>query len=104
MDSILKEDEPEIIEVRVWNDTVANLILMAFGTAAPEILLSIVEIVAHNFVPTVNLGPKTIVGSAAFNLLIITSVCMVALPPGETKKVVRLKVSVYRYFGGGEQI
>lgn len=45
----LREDEPEVVEVRVWNDTVANLTLMALGTSAPEILLSVVEIVGHNF-------------------------------------------------------
>lgn len=42
-------DQPEVIEVRVWNDTVANLSLMALGTSAPEILLSIIEIVGHHF-------------------------------------------------------
>lgn len=92
MNTILREDQPEVIEVRVWNDTVANLILMAFGTASPDILLSIVEVAAHNF-EAGKLGPDTIVGAAAFNLLIITSVCMVALPPTETKRVHRLKVS-----------
>ena len=94
MDTILREDEPEVIEVRVWNDTVANLILMAFGTASPDILLSIVEVAAHHF-ESGKLGPATIVGSAAFNLLIITSVCMVALPAGEIKRVHRFKVSFF---------
>lgn len=97
LDDILKENEPEIIEVRVWNDTVANLILMAFGTASPEILLSIVEVVAHHF-ESGKLGPATIVGSAAFNLLIITSVCMLALPAGATKRVHRLKVFIVTGF------
>ena len=32
----------EEIEVRFWNDTVANLTLMALGSSAPEILLSII--------------------------------------------------------------
>lgn len=95
LDYVLKEDEPEIIEVRVWNDTVANLILMAFGTASPEILLSIVETVKNDFqVDEHSLGPATIVGSAAFNLLIITSVCMLALPDNEVKRVHRLRVSI----------
>merc|ERR1719367_1470968 len=31
------------IVVRVWNETVANLTLMALGSSAPEILLSVVE-------------------------------------------------------------
>lgn len=87
----LREDEPEIVEVRVWNDTVANLTLMALGTSAPEILLSIVETVGHNF-EAGNLGPGTIVGSAAFNLLIITSVCMLALNVNEVRRIARFKV------------
>jgi len=32
-----------------WNDTVANLTLMALGSSAPEILLSIIEILGNNF-------------------------------------------------------
>ena len=41
--------EPQIVVVRVWNETVANLTLMALGSSAPEILLSIIEIWAKNF-------------------------------------------------------
>ncbi|XP_054286263.1 sodium/calcium exchanger 2-like isoform X1 [Macrosteles quadrilineatus] len=89
----LREDEPEVIEVRVWNDTVANLTLMALGTSAPEILLSVIEIVGHNF-ESGKLGPGTIVGSAAFNLLIITSVCMMALNVGDTRRIERFKVFI----------
>jgi hypothetical protein len=33
------------------------------------------------------LGPSTIVGSAAFNLLVILSVCVSALPAPETRKI-----------------
>jgi len=29
------------IEIEVWNETVANLTLMALGSSAPEILLSV---------------------------------------------------------------
>lgn len=35
--------------VRVWNATIANLTLMALGSSAPEILLSIIEIVGNDF-------------------------------------------------------
>lgn len=35
----------QLVQVRVWNDTVANLTLMALGSSAPEILLSVIEIV-----------------------------------------------------------
>ncbi|RZF40302.1 hypothetical protein LSTR_LSTR013244 [Laodelphax striatellus] len=83
-------DEPEVVEVRVWNDTVANLTLMALGTSAPEILLSVIETVGHNF-EAGKLGPGTIVGSAAFNLLIITSICMLSLGPNETRRLARFK-------------
>lgn len=41
-----KEDEPEVIEVRIWSDAVANLTLMALGSSAPEILLAIIEVIA----------------------------------------------------------
>merc|ERR1712126_610280 len=63
----------EEVEVRFWNDTCANLTLMALGSSAPEILLSIIEIVGNNF-KAGELGPGTIVGSAAFNLFVITAV------------------------------
>lgn len=81
-----KEDQPEIIEVPVWNGTVANLTLMALGSSAPEILLSVIEIVKNNF-ESGELGPGTIVGSAAFNLLAISAVCVVGVPKGETRRI-----------------
>jgi len=31
-----------LIETPVWNETVANLTLMALGSSAPEILLSVI--------------------------------------------------------------
>ena len=57
----------QIIIVKVWNETVANLTLMALGSSAPEIMLSVIEIWAKGF-HAGELGPGTIVGSAAFNL------------------------------------
>jgi solute carrier family 8 (sodium/calcium exchanger) len=77
---------PEQIEVPVWNGTVANLTLMALGSSAPEILLSIIEIVGNNF-EAGELGPGTIVGSAAFNLLCISAVCVMGVPKGETRRI-----------------
>jgi hypothetical protein len=81
----------KVLHLRVWNDTVANLTLMALGSSAPEILLSIIEIVGGKFHAGA-LGPSTIVGSAAFNLMIITGVCMCALPEGETRTISQLGV------------
>ena len=57
------------LTVRVWNGTVANLTLMALGSSAPEILLSVIEICGNSFYSG-ELGPSTIVGSAAFNLMV----------------------------------
>jgi solute carrier family 8 (sodium/calcium exchanger) len=67
------------VEVLVWNETVANLTLMALGSSAPEILLATIETVALNF-EAGELGPGTIVGSAAFNLLVITAICVMFVP------------------------
>ena len=69
----------ESVTIKVWNETVANLTLMALGSSAPEILLSAIEIVGNNFVAG-SLGPGTIVGSAAFNLFIIIGICIVVIP------------------------
>lgn len=79
------------VEVRVWNDTVANLTLMALGSSAPEILLSIIEIVGNNFNAGA-LGPGTIVGSAAFNLFVITAVCISSISEGRIRRLNSYKV------------
>ncbi|XP_048507832.1 sodium/calcium exchanger 2 isoform X2 [Athalia rosae] len=83
--------EPQIVVVRVWNETVANLTLMALGSSAPEILLSIIEIWAKNF-QAGELGPGTIVGSAAYNLFVIIALCVFVIPDGETRKIKHLRV------------
>ncbi|XP_029376075.1 sodium/calcium exchanger 1-like isoform X12 [Echeneis naucrates] len=77
--------------VRIWNETVSNLTLMALGSSAPEILLSVVEVCGHNF-DAGELGPNTIVGSAAFNMFVIIGFCVSVIPEGETRKVKHLRV------------
>jgi len=77
--------------VRVWNETVSNLTLMALGSSAPEILLSIIEIIGNNF-EAGDLGPSTIVGSAAFNLFVIISICVWTIPKGEVRRIKHLRV------------
>jgi solute carrier family 8 (sodium/calcium exchanger) len=66
------------VKVKVWNPTIANLTLMALGSSAPEILLAIIETIStiDNDTPG-ELGPATIVGSAAFNLLGSYFVCLI---------------------------
>ncbi|XP_060951753.1 sodium/calcium exchanger 1-like isoform X8 [Limanda limanda] len=77
--------------VRIWNETVSNLTLMALGSSAPEILLSVVEVCGHNF-DAGELGPNTIVGSAAFNMFVIIGLCVSVIPEGQTRKVKHLRV------------
>ncbi|XP_059810636.1 sodium/calcium exchanger 3 isoform X1 [Hypanus sabinus] len=77
--------------VRVWNDTVSNLTLMALGSSAPEIMLSLVEVCGHGF-KSGELGPGTIVGSAAFNMFVIIAICVYSIPDGETRKIKHLRV------------
>ncbi|XP_051942501.1 sodium/calcium exchanger 3 isoform X2 [Hippocampus zosterae] len=68
--------------IRVWNETVSNLTLMALGSSAPEILLSVIEVCGHEF-RAGQLGPSTIVGSAAFNMFVIVGLCVSVIPQGE---------------------
>ena len=82
----------ENYSVLIWNPTIANLTLMALGSSAPEILLSCIETIQNLGNPPGELGPSTIVGSAAFNLLVISAISVVAPKRGETKKVYDLGV------------
>lgn len=66
-------------EIHVWNATVANLTLMALGSSAPEIMLNVLETVMTLGQKPGELGASTIVGSAAFNLLIISAVSIMSV-------------------------
>ncbi|XP_066553185.1 sodium/calcium exchanger 1 isoform X5 [Amia ocellicauda] len=77
--------------VRIWNETVSNLTLMALGSSAPEILLSVIEVCGHQF-EAGDLGPSTIVGSAAFNMFVIIGLCVYVVPDGEHRRVKHLRV------------
>jgi len=81
----------QVIIVKVWNETVANLTLMALGSSAPEIMLSVIEIWAKDFYSG-DLGPGTIVGSAAFNLFMIIGLCQYVIPDDEVRKIKHLRV------------
>ena len=43
------DGKPCLFRVHTWNPTVANLTLMALGSSAPEILLSLIELVFGDF-------------------------------------------------------
>ena len=83
-----KKGKSFFVEVPVWNATIANLSLMALGSSAPEILLNVLEtwkLTVTQGKAAGELGPSTIVGSAAFNLLFISAVCIPAVD--EPKKI-----------------
>lgn len=82
------------IQSPVWNETVANLTLMALGSSAPEILLSVISTLKDIEAVPPELGPSTIVGSAAFNLLIISACSIIAVggEDGEIKAIADLWV------------
>ena len=84
--TIKSKDGKSVRTVKVWNDTVANLTLMALGSSAPEILLNVIEICLGGF-ELGPLGASTIVGSAAFNLLIISAVCVIAIDGGDIRYI-----------------
>jgi solute carrier family 8 (sodium/calcium exchanger) len=92
------------VTVAVWNDTVANLTLMAFGSSTPEILLSLIELCGNKMFSG-ELGASTIVGSAAFNLLIIMSICIATISSDEVRMIkdttvyyVTVVFSLFAYF------
>ncbi|XP_072405376.1 sodium/calcium exchanger 3-like isoform X1 [Chiloscyllium punctatum] len=87
----LPNGETSMATVRIWNETVSNLTLMALGSSAPEILLSLIEVCGHGFLAG-DLGPGTIVGSAAFNMFVIIAVCVYCIPDGEVRRVKHLRV------------
>lgn len=83
--------ETTVVNVRVWNETVSNLTLMALGSSAPEIMLSVIEVCGNNF-NAGDLGPSTIVGSAAFNLFVIIGLCVYVIPDDEVRRIKHLSV------------
>jgi solute carrier family 8 (sodium/calcium exchanger) len=85
------DGQTQVVNVRIWNETVSNLTLMALGSSAPEILLSVIEICGNNF-EAGDLGPSTIVGSAAFNLFIIIAICVYCIPDDEVRRIKHLGV------------
>lgn len=79
------------VETKIWNETIANLTLMALGSSAPEILLNLILTAQNPAEEPSELGPSTIVGSASFNLLVISGVSIIAVE--ETpKKIARMGV------------
>ena len=75
--------------------------LMALGSSAPEILLAIIEVFGNKF-EAGELGPGTIVGSAAFNLFVIIGICVYVIPEGKgarwSKMEKKQKIAIQSFF------
>ena len=67
------------------------------GSSAPEILLAVIGIIGNNF-ESEALGPSTIVGSASFNLLAISAVCIAGVPTGEIRRIKAFPVFIITAF------
>ena len=66
---------------------VAGATLMAAGGSAPELFTNLIGTFKKS-----DVGFGTIVGSAAFNLQVITAICVVAIPDGEGRTFGAIKV------------
>ena len=82
------DGHPIQVEKMFWNPTIANLTLMALGSSAPEIILSVADTMGTLGEIPSELGPQAIVGSAAFNLLVISAVSIVAVTEIKSIKMV----------------
>ena len=71
--------------------------LKAIGSAIPVIQLCSYEILAYDF-QSGDLGPSSVIGSAAFNLFIIIGLSISAFPNKDTRKVKNLGVLLVAAF------
>ncbi|XP_021907022.1 magnesium/proton exchanger isoform X2 [Carica papaya] len=84
---------------KVWNYTIADISLLAFGTSFPQISLATIDAIRNlGNLNAGGLGPGTLVGSAAFDLFPIHAVCVVVPKGGEMKKIADIGVWLVELF------
>ncbi|KAM1475396.1 hypothetical protein ACFX2I_031300 [Malus domestica] len=84
---------------KVWNFTIADISLLAFGTSFPQISLATIDAIRNlGNLYAGGLGPGTLVGSAAFDLFPIHAVCVVVPKAGELKKIADIGVWLVELF------
>ena len=84
------------VDVSIWNPTIANVTIMALASGSPEILLTVIETFETYGISTGELGPSFIVGSSAFNLLIVVGISTVLVPIGVVKKINNFSVLEFK--------
>ncbi|KAI6674611.1 hypothetical protein NL676_002517 [Syzygium grande] len=88
-----------VTQEKVWNYTIADITLLAFGTSFPQISLATIDALRNlGDLYAGGLGPGTLVGSAAFDLFPIHAVCVLVPKAGELKKISDLGVWVVELF------
>ncbi|KAL3648045.1 hypothetical protein CASFOL_009013 [Castilleja foliolosa] len=88
-----------IRQYKVWNYTIADISLLAFGTSFPQISLATIDAIRNlGNLYAGGLGPGTLVGSAAFDLFPIHAVCVVVPKAGELKKISDIGVWLVELF------
>ncbi|KAK4717471.1 hypothetical protein R3W88_015809 [Solanum pinnatisectum] len=84
---------------KVWNYTIADITLLAFGTSFPQISLATIDAIRNiGKLYAGGLGPGTLVGSAAFDLFPIHAVCVVVPKARELKKISDIGVWLVELF------
>ncbi|KAJ7977576.1 magnesium/proton exchanger [Quillaja saponaria] len=84
---------------KVWNYTIADITLLAFGTSFPQISLATIDAIRNlGNLYAGGLGPGTLVGSAAFDLFPIHAVCVLVPKAGEVKKISDIGVWLVELF------
>ncbi|KAL9235749.1 hypothetical protein vseg_010486 [Gypsophila vaccaria] len=84
---------------KIWNYTIADITLLAFGTSFPQISLATIDSIRNlGSLYAGGLGPGTLVGSAAFDLFPIHAVCVIIPKAGQLKKISDIGVWLVELF------